>query len=258
MSNAQKHPIIIFLINVIAIILAYYVSILLHEWGHGTAAWLLGQKTSPFDVYYGGWALLHVDENVNYSQLLATHQGITAALIGVAGFTVSLLLAVFSFILLNCQSMQKNVIAFTLSYWFLIINLVPLFQYIPLTTFSAEGDIGRFIHGLNLSPWLVFIPGTVLMIFALWRLFSKEIPRAYAVIPINSLGAKRIFLLVSLIILFLLIYTHGYNPITDRGTNLYSKILAVISILLVPVLFYVCDPTRQWVKTRIATYNSFL
>ena len=53
-----------------AFIAAYYVAILLHEWGHGLVAWLFNVKQSPFDVDYGGWALMHVDENVDYAQLL--------------------------------------------------------------------------------------------------------------------------------------------------------------------------------------------
>lgn len=196
-------------------------------------------KKSPFDVYYGGWGLLHVDENINYSQLLSHHQGITAALIGIAGCTVSALLAIL----------------FILSYWFLIINMVPLFQYIPLTTFSTQGDIGRFVHGLNISPWWVFIPGSLLIVIALWRIFSLEIPRAYAVIPLKTIGAQRVFLLTSLGIIFLLIYTHGYNPVTDKGSSLYQKILSIASVLLVPILFFICNPSRNWVKNRFLYYS---
>ncbi len=78
-----------------AFVTSYYISILLHEWGHGTVAWLYGLKSSPFDVTYGSWALLpNIDEHVNYASLLAASRGVAAALIGIAGFTVSLLLLI--------------------------------------------------------------------------------------------------------------------------------------------------------------------
>lgn len=44
---------------------------------------------------------------------------------------------------------------------------------------------------------------------------------------------------------------HDKNPITDKGTSLPSKILAIISLLLVPLLFIVCNPSRDWVKKTV-------
>ena len=64
MNHFQRNPIIVFVINVIAIILAYYVSLLLHEWGHGALAWLNNVKKSPFDIQYGGWLLMNADEKL--------------------------------------------------------------------------------------------------------------------------------------------------------------------------------------------------
>jgi hypothetical protein len=89
MNVYQKNPVTIFFINLLAIIVAYYVSILLHEWGHGTLAWLYGVNNSPFDIQYGGWLLMNADENVNYTNLIDSGRGVAAALIGIAGSSVS-------------------------------------------------------------------------------------------------------------------------------------------------------------------------
>jgi hypothetical protein len=225
--------------------------ILLHEWGHGTVAWLYGLKQSPFDVYYGGWALLHVDEHVDYDFLLATHRGVEAALIGIAGLSVDIALTILMFGLLRVPRIQRNTVLFSLAYWILVMNMLALFQYVPITTFSTQGDIGRFIHGLNISPWLVFIPGTILVLLALWRMFVNEIPKAYAVIPLKTHLGQSLFLAMTLFMIFLLIYTHGYNPMTDKGADLFSKILAILSIIAVPILFLICSPRRQWVIKRV-------
>jgi hypothetical protein len=247
MNNSQRNPIVIFIINIAAIIVAYYVSILLHEWGHGTLAWLNGVKTSPFDVQYGGWFLMNVDENVRYANLIASGRGVAAALIGIAGISVSFVLLVGCFILLNCKSIQRNSVKFTFAYWFLIINMIPVVQYLTISTFSTEGDVGRFIHGLNISGWWIFLPGTIFNIFAMWRILKVEIPKAYAVIPVKSIIGQNIFLLATLGIIFLFIYTHGYNPFTDEGMDTFSRVLAILSVVLVPILFILCNPARNWV-----------
>ena len=31
---------------------------LLHEWGHATVGWFYGLTRGPFDIHYGGWALI--------------------------------------------------------------------------------------------------------------------------------------------------------------------------------------------------------
>lgn len=257
----QKSASYIFSINVVTYIIAYYACILLHEWmGHGLAAWFFGQKTSPFDIYYGGWALFHVDENVDYSMLVATHHQIAAAIIAVNAVIVTGILFVVSLILLPRRGIQKNTFIFSLLYWALVINVIPLMQYLTLTAFSNEGDVGHFTHGLNISPWLIFIPGTIIVILALRRIFTVEVIRSYAVMQITSIWGRRLLLMVTLFTIFWFIYSHGYNPLTDTGTNMPSKILAVTSILLAPVLFIICDPARNWVKKAIKKYeleNSF-
>lgn len=238
----KKNTFAILLINAVAIIIAYYLSLLLHEWGHGTIAWLYGVKKTPFDIQYGGWFLLNADENVNYNDLINSGRGVTAALISIAGVCVSFIYVIVCFILLNCKNIQSSKAKFIVTYWFLIINMIPLVQYFTISAFSFQGDVGRFVNGLNISPWEVFIPGTIFIIAAMSRILKIEIPKSYVVIPIKTLFGQRIFLLLTLCIIFLLIYTHGYNPITDKSMNLFGKILAILSVVLVPALFVLFNP----------------
>lgn len=254
----KRKPLTILLINAIALIAAYYVCLLLHEWGHGTAAWLLGQKSCPFDIYYGSWSLLHVDENVDYTTLHATNQGLKAAIIGISGITVTAILFILGLVLISRSSIQKNIITFSFVYWTLAINMVPIVQYLSLMAFSDGGDIGHFNRGLNISPWWIFIFGTFTVIMLVKHMLRVEVPRAYAILRITSLWGRRLFLLTTLSVIFLAIYTHGYNPISDPLTKLPSKILAVISIFLVPILFFICNPSRVWVKIMAQRYSSSL
>jgi hypothetical protein len=154
---------------------------------------------------------MNADENVDYTSLINSGRGVAAAFIGIAGVSVSIVFVMACFILLHYKSIQNNAVKFTFSYWFLIINMIPVVQYFSISTFSSEGDVGRFIHGLNISGWWIFLPGTIFNIYAIWRILKTEIPKSYAVIPIKTMISQNIFLLATLSIIFLFIYTHGYN-----------------------------------------------
>lgn len=220
----------------------------MHEWGHGTVAWLYGYKASPFQVEYGGWLLLHVDENVPYNEILAAHHGFIAAMISIAGLTVSIVL--FSIAMLLFRKTRHPLFA-SLLHWKIIINMIPIIQYLVVQPFSEEGDTGRFVHGLGISPWWILAPGVIFVGFALFQICSREVPHMYAVIPISGLFARRIFLLATLSVLFLLIYSHGYNPLSDQGMPWIGRFFAGLTLLLVPILLFVCDPSREWVKSKI-------
>ena len=247
----NRHPLKVFLILAITLPLVYFAIVLLHEWGHGTTAWILGYKESPFEVRYGGCLLLHCDEAVPYDKIIASGDGLQAALIGISGFTVTTMLFLLSMFSLNRRFGTRSLWLLSVFFWSCVLNMTALFGYIPLDTFSTEGDIGRFVHGLNISPWLVFIPGTILVAAGLYRLFRQEIVTVYLFAPIRTLPMRRILLGTSLVLIFLLLYTHGYNPFTDSGTNTFSRVLAGLSILLVPILFALCNPSRNWVEQAV-------
>lgn len=251
MNTLKINPFANFLKNLAAIIVAYYVSLLLHEWGHGFVAWLYGVKTSPFDVQYGGYFLQNADENVDYVNLMASGQGVAGALIAIAGPVVSLFILLIALIMLCSNKINNKPLTFTFIYWLLIMNMVPSIQYLSVSPFVSGGDTGHFAQGLNFSSWWIFVPGTFFIVFMLDMILKKITPKAYVVIRIKSLWGKNLFLLISLCIMFLFIYTHGYNPLTDKGLNLFTKVMVAISICMVPILFIICNPAREWVKKSI-------
>lgn len=256
MNITKTNPFVTLLKNLTAIIIVYYVSLLLHEWGHGFVAWLYGVKTSPFDVQYGGYLLQNADENVDYVGLMASGRGIAGALIAIAGPVISLSILIITLSILCSNKINNKPFAFTLTYWLLIMNMVPSIQYLSVSPFVSGGDTGHFAQGLHFSSWWIFIPGTLLIIFLLNKILKKIIPKAYAVIPINSLLGQNLFLLTSLFIMFLFIYTHGYNPLTDQGLDSFTKVMVAISICLVPILFIICNPARDWVKKAILNFRN--
>ena len=242
----MKSNFIKFIVTVLCIIASFYVAVILHEWGHGTVAWAFGYKKTFYDVQYGGWLLQRVDEGVHYDHILAAGHGVAAALIGIAGVTVTVILFLLSLMML--KKIRRNALAYSFFYWFAVLNMVATIQYFTVQTFSTEGDVGRFIHGLNISPLWVFIPGVAYVCFALYQMLVFAIPKAYVLIGIKSMWVRQIFLLVSLSIMFLLIYCFGYNPLSDHGMPRAGKFLAFFSIATFLTLFLFCNPSRTWIK----------
>lgn len=151
--------------------------ILMHEFTHSTVAWLLNDMHSPLDIVWGspvmmtGW-----DEGVGYKKLFAEGHLHQAALIGVSplimhSVTVSLLLVLMT---------RKRLIArkwlFHTVFWFCIAHLMELIAYIPMRGFSAHGDTGNFNRGMELSPWFLFIAGSLALAVALYILYRRVLP----------------------------------------------------------------------------------
>ncbi|MDF1654764.1 MAG: hypothetical protein P1U34_06580 [Coxiellaceae bacterium] len=246
----NKSALKVLLINIVCFIATYYIAIILHEYGHGFVAWLYGVKSSPFDIVYGGWYLQYVDEGVSYHHLRSIGALYKEAHIGIGGTIVTLVLGFFSLAMLNCRTVMQKPSVFTFFYWLLIINMVALTQYFFLSVFSDGGDMGHFVHGLQFSPWWVFIPGTLFIAAMLYRIFSTEIVKAYHIMPLKQLWTQRLLLLLSLAVIFLMLYIHQYNPIADNEGNLIAQVLAIFSIFLVPILFFVFNPSNKWLITK--------
>ena len=92
--------------------------------------------------------------------------------------------------------------------------------------------------------------------YLVWKILKVEMIRAYVFIPIKNVFIQNIFLLSTLSIMFLFIYTHSYNPLADKGIDLFGKVLVMLSIILVPVLFILCNPIQTWVRQSIDLMRS--
>jgi hypothetical protein len=67
-------------------------------------------------------------------------------------------------------------------YWFVVINLAELVAYLVMRPFAGSGDTGRFNEGLGISPWFLFVAGTVFILIALWVLMDRVMPRLDVVV----------------------------------------------------------------------------
>ncbi len=162
------------------------VVVVLHEYAHSTAAWLLGYSHTPLTVIWGnpltieGW-----DEGVPYDRLFPSAGHHAEAVIGGVPLLMHAAFAGLGLYLLRRMSTQRRP-SFYVVYLFVVVNLTELIAYLLMRPFAGSGDTGRFNEGLGLSPWPLFVVGAGLLLFALGVLLRKVIPKLDHVMGWNS------------------------------------------------------------------------
>jgi hypothetical protein len=215
--------------------------VIAHEFIHSTTAYLLGDMQSPFEIVWGnpvtltGW-----DEGVAYSHLFITGQGTNAAIIAVMPLLFHAIIVSCGIYLLLSRAMLQRKWWFHLVFWFIIVNLTELISYMPFRAFTLHGDIGNINHGLGLSPWVLFIPGTILILAWLWYLFRCVLPRTNVVLAEGSRLIRYVILIVSAFSLFL--WTSGLRMILSYYPNDPQWMLGILGFAAFGLVIWLCRP----------------
>jgi len=160
--------------------------VVLHEYAHSTAAWLLGYTRTPFTIIWGnpltiqGW-----DEGVPYDHLFPSAGHPAEAVIGGIPLFMHAAFVGLGLYLLRRLSIRRKLTSYVL-YLFVVVNLTELVAYILMRPFAGSGDTGRFNEGLRFSPWPLFVVGTVLLLLALDVLLRRVMPKLDRVMGWNS------------------------------------------------------------------------
>jgi hypothetical protein len=225
-------------LTLVSIIAAYDVSTLAHEWTHATVAWLLGHKDNPFNIHYGDWTLLNVNEAVDYQGLFAAGQGIAVAVIGISALITNTVLFLSSLHWLSKKPVQQRHCLYLLLYWFALLNISELYSYIPLRTFAATGDVRNFTRGLAISPWIVFVPGSLAIGWGIWYFLRKALPPAYEILALDSRFSRRVYLGTTLFILFIFFGLTPYHYGPHEANNIWILVSFAIGL----GVFFVLNP----------------
>ncbi len=220
---------------------AHHASVYVHEWTHGTVAWLTGYKSSPFAIHYGTewFTLWDIDEAVPYEKILADGKPGVMAAIAIAPILLEIVLFLIGLRLLRIPSLHRWAFAFL--YWFTLFEICEVYCYIPIRTFSPHADVYHFLSTTGLSPWAVAIPGTLFALWGISRMLSREAPRAYSILGIDTKVGQWTFLSVNILLFFGYYGAVGFMepyPIDHR--------LSLISWALIPFAFIYC-----WLKRNI-------
>ncbi|MEW6141925.1 MAG: hypothetical protein AB1597_02060 [Chloroflexota bacterium] len=228
-----------FILAIVLLLVARHVMVLCHEWTHGTVAWISGYKDSPFAIYYGDWTLLHVDEDVDYGRIMADGKGWLVSLIASSALVTNTLLFLLSTFLLSGCSARWPWPARLFVFWFGVVNIAELFSYVPMRVFFS-GDIRNFVTGLNISPWLVLVPGTILVGFGLSRVFGHDLPLVIRTTGLSGRVWQRLFLGVLMFAVFWF-YGGGLDAFFPWENSPGFQAWVTFSAVLGVAMYFVCD-----------------
>ncbi len=192
------------IITLVSFFILQSILILMHEFTHSTTAWLLGCKHDPLEIVWGnpllmtGW-----DEGVHYSKLFPVRGDIHEAVIGAMPLLLHAVLITLGLLLLKTKGIRRQRWSFHLIFWFIIANLMELTAYILMRPFAPNGDTGHFNRGLNISPWFLFIIGTLLLIYTIHYICSRVLPVMYSLFAGSNQLSRWLILSLTAFIIFL-------------------------------------------------------
>jgi hypothetical protein len=165
---------------------AHALAFFAHEYAHSFTAWLLGWKANPFDLHFPAasplvWLLqLGINQQVDEGPIFASGHGPDAAFIGAAGMLLgnALLSLSLSRLLWRWASRRQRAGWALFAYWGTVASLGNLLDYVPIRTFTREGDMGTLQRGLDCSPWVVLLVLGLPTFGALWWFFARVLPAA--------------------------------------------------------------------------------
>ena len=232
-----RQYLIYILVTAITLFTSRHLMILIHEWTHSSVAWILGQKERPFDIHYGDWTLLNVDEKVDYEMLFSIGKGQTASIIAVSALVANLGVFLLCTRLLSREAIQQHKWIYQLIFWFAVSNIGELFSYVPIRTFVGDrGDVGHFVVGLGISPWIAFLIGSFIVSTGLWYLFTRELPNFYQVMSISTRVPQRIYMGL---VIFVIFFWYGASAFHDYGAGDMRSLWSLFSAMMGVILFAV-------------------
>ncbi|WP_188939856.1 hypothetical protein [Nakamurella endophytica] len=219
-----------------AIVLSHYASVLPHEFAHSITAWTVGIKDQPFAITWGGGSpanvllLIDIDENVDYTAALDAGHHWQAALTAFAGPGI----AATGLYLASRWAITKpfwlsHPVAANLLFWFLLMCLGNVSAYLPTRVFASHADVHNFIAGTGANPWVVYVVGNYLVLWAVVDFYRKVMPLGLRLSEFRTATARAVTLIAMTVFLF------GYfaNPSLLVGSDVRAQILAATSMMTI-------------------------
>jgi len=153
-----------------------------HEYAHSFTAWALGWKINPLALDYAQPSLavlllqFGINQNVDEVALFASGHGAQAAIIAAAGAVLGNALVSYPLSRLGYARAQRNNSPgwAMFAYWVCVASVGNFIDYVPIRTFTLEGDMGSLQRGLGWSPWTVMIvlgiPTLIALVYFLFRI----------------------------------------------------------------------------------------
>jgi hypothetical protein len=159
----------------------------------------MGWKSNPLALYYAHPTLvvflaqLGINQDVNEAPIFANGHGRDAAIIAAAGMVIgngliSFSLSRFGYAVAERRNHKGWAMFF---YWTTVASLANFIDYVPVRTFTSDGDMGSIERGFGWSPWIVLLvlglPAAILLIYFLLRIEPATMSRLFQMTGPNRL-----------------------------------------------------------------------
>jgi hypothetical protein len=192
--------------------LTHYVVVIQHEYAHSFMAWITGIKDDPIRIDWGGTGihniltLGNIDEDVDYEQALAAGHTTAAALTAMAGVVIGN--GIFYLVarrLLRRPALAGRPWVLYFLFWYIVHSVGNFYDYVPLRTFAAGGDVQNFALASGWSRWWIYGVAGFLTLWAIVDLYQKALPWTLGAAGFGRLWpARAIVLVLSTLVLFVL------------------------------------------------------
>jgi len=231
-------------ITVISFLLLHLFVLLMHEFSHSVLAYLLGAKQDPWNIIYGSWIGAHWDENVDYSALFAAEEGPTAAAIAFAGPLSNIVLFFAAVGLMATKSVKNHRWAYHCVFWTGIITFVMVFEYVFTRSFLQHDDFGNINHGLGISPWPIFIAGTLLGVLGLYSIYAYKIPQYCSIVTPDERSLQYVAVSAVSFVIFLFYIGLRITSYPDIP-EWWCGVIGIAALFVVP---FIASPGRRWMQ----------
>ncbi len=109
-------------------------------------------------------------------------------------------------------------------------NVANFYDYVPLRVF-ADGDIWHFDLGSGISPWVVYVIGGYLVLWAIVDLYRSRLPWILDVCEFEATGGRAVLLILVTGLLF------AYYAVPAlMYDNVATTLLSRTSLFLIPIV----------------------
>jgi hypothetical protein len=130
---------------------------------------------------------------------------------------------------------------------------VMVFEYVFTRSFLQNDDFGNINHGLGISPWPIFIAGTVLGIIGLYYLLADKLPEYYSIVTPHQRSLQYVAVSAVSFVIFLFYIGLRITAYPDIP-EWWCGVIGIAALFLVPCI---ASPARRWVQERMENPGTY-
>ncbi len=219
-----------------------------HEYGHSFTAWLLGWKSNPLALHFPRPTLVvlllqpGINQNVDEAPIFASGHGPQAAIIAAAGAILGNALITFPLsrwgfsVARRIGSRGWGMFA----YWATVASVGNFIDYVPVRTFTTEGDMGSIQRGFGWSPWTILVVLGIPTLLALIYFFARIEPSTLAWLFPQSAAKRSVLAILTAFAIFGFYCAVGLleggptsHTLSMISISIFFPLMAILGVMLV-------------------------